>query len=203
MTALRRTEAGELFRLGGMPSETTPGEPAWLIKVAAAPDGTAAAAQMTEDADVLPDGVTEKLQKSLAFAYPYMAATAAPSKQTATGRKGRDKDAEAAENAREPKMLHRSWRSPGFLEAKADGREYGNALHAAMQYIRYEVCEDEDSVRREVDRMVRQGFLTGKQGEMVFFLHPYDHVACLQESLFHFSITERTHHHDHLQTKKP
>ena len=36
-----------------------------------------------------------------------------------------------------------------------------------MQYIRYEVCEDEDSVRREVDRMVRQGFLTGKQGEMV------------------------------------
>ena len=90
-----------------------------------------------------------------------------PSKQTATGRKGRLKDAEAAEDTEEPKHPERSWRQPSFLKGKVEGKTYGNAIHAAMQYIRFETRSDPEAVKKEIDALVQQGFLKPEQGEMV------------------------------------
>ena len=166
-TAMSRVEAGELFALGGRPGRVKVTESPWKITVTQAPQEAEEATGLAEEGLVLPEGLRQKLQKALMFRYPHDTATMTPSKQTATQRKGRQKDAEAAENARGSKTVHRNWRKPGFLETRIDGREYGNAIHAAMQYIRYEACGSEDDVRREVERMVEQGFLSRKQGDMV------------------------------------
>ena len=36
-----------------------------------------------------------------------------------------------------------------------------------MQYIRYENCSDSESVKKEIDALVQQGFLKPEQGQMV------------------------------------
>ena len=166
LAALQHTEAGALHGLGGKPAQTHIGKYPWKICVTEAPEITEGSA-LAEEKRTLPQGVTEKLQKALAFRYAHLLATMAPSKQTATGRKGRHKDTEAAENAAEPKQLQRSWRQPSFLKGKVEGKAYGNAIHAAMQYIRYENCTDTESVRREIDTMVQHGFLKPEQGKVV------------------------------------
>lgn len=165
MTALRRTEAGELFALGGRPRETVPGDPVWKIKVSGAPNHTAEAMEMTEESAVLPDETVEKLRQSLQFSYPYPEATASPSKQTATGRKGRHKDQEAAEDAPAVDKTAISWRKPD--RKNASGTDMGNAVHALMQYIRFEDCSDEAAVARERDRLVAEGLLTRDQGALI------------------------------------
>lgn len=167
MTALQRTEAGELFALGGKPKETTPGDPTWLIRVAAA--DTAGTAVKASEPDVLsaPEDFVSMLQESLAFSYPYKAATLAPSKQTATQRKGRDKDTEAAEHAQEPKVSKRNWRSASSLRMAPGGKDVGNAMHAVMQYLRFDACADEQGVRQEVNRLTVEGYLTPEQAQWV------------------------------------
>ena len=91
----------------------------------------------------------------------------APSKQTATDRKGREKDAEAALFAEENHTFVRNWRSPSFLCHTTDAKAYGNAIHAAMQYIRYENCSCPQAVRQEIDRLRQEGFLSSEQADMV------------------------------------
>ncbi len=168
MAALRRTEAGELFALGGRPVETVPGEPAWRISVVT-PQIFGDAAQ--EAAEELQPGVSEQerqlLRQGLGFVYPHRAATRAPSKQTATQRKGREKDREAAENVPEPRQIHRAMRKPAFLQPQATGIQVGNATHSVMQYIRFEACGDLPGVQAEVERLVSQGYLTVQEGAWV------------------------------------
>jgi ATP-dependent helicase/nuclease subunit A len=164
--ALRRTEAGELFALGGKPLRTAPGEPAWKIRCVTAPE--AAAVGLPEElAEAMPADAPMLLRQSLSFRYGHEEATHAPSKQTATQRKGREKDAEAAENTQEPKVIHRSWRRPAFAEAEAGGAEFGNAMHACLQFIRYDACDSAEGVLREVERLVKAGLLTEEQGQLV------------------------------------
>ena len=164
--ALRRTEAGELFALGGKPLRTAPGEPAWKIRCVTAPE--AAAVGLPEElAEAMPADAPMLLRQSLSFRYGHEEATHAPSKQTATQRKGREKDAEAAENTQEPKVIHRSWRRPAFGEAEAGGAEFGNAMHACLQFIRYDACDSVEGVLREVERLVKAGLLTEEQGQLV------------------------------------
>ena len=107
------------------------------------------------------------LQKALQYEYPHLSATQAPSKQTATGRKNRAKDAEAAEGTQEPKFVHREWRSASFGIKKTAGKEYGNAIHGAMQFVRYDACGDAEQVQQELYRLVKQGFLRQEQADMV------------------------------------
>jgi ATP-dependent helicase/nuclease subunit A len=165
MTALRRTEAGELFALGGRPNETVPGEPEWKIKVTSAPGSIAVAQQIKEETISFPEELTEKLRCSLDFVYPHTAATAAPSKQTATGRKGRDKDTEAAEDAPAAEKTAISWRKPAG--GRLAGKEIGNAVHTLMQHIRFERCSDETAVQQELERLIAEGFLTQEQGAVI------------------------------------
>jgi ATP-dependent helicase/nuclease subunit A len=108
----------------------------------------------------------------LEFHYFHDAATQAPSKQTATGRKGRVKDEEAAENTQETASVsHRPWRRPGFLDQKMQPHTYGKVMHAAMQFLRYENCGSAESVERELDRLVQEGFLNREQVDAVNCAH--------------------------------
>ncbi|MGN1000164.1 MAG: helicase-exonuclease AddAB subunit AddA [Faecousia sp.] len=167
MAAMQRTEAGELFALGGKPACTAPGNPPWLIRVAEAPEKRVETAHTAEFSAQLPAGTVDRLREGLSFRYAHEEATRSPSKQTATQRKGREKDAEAAEDTWEPGQAIRTWRQPAFHSGEVPGTAYGTATHAVMQYIRYDVCTGEAGVRQEICRMVAEGFLTEEQGRMV------------------------------------
>lgn len=166
LTALSRSEAGELFGIGGKPNETQMLEYPWRIRVVEAPLLNDSSTDVQLEREMPPNAV-EQIRQGLSFCYPYVAATVAPSKQTATQRKGRLKDQEAAENTEPPKEVHRTWRQISFVENKIQGKEYGTALHVVMQYICYEACTSTDAVRDEVKRLVEEEFITPKQGELV------------------------------------
>ncbi len=167
LAALRKTEAGRLQELGGRPHETKIGVYPWKIDVVTAPEDTGIIMDTQRKNDALREEQLEQLKKGLSFRYAHRAATLAPSKQTATGLKGRIKDEEARENTREPRKITRTWRKPVFETVQHEGRVYGNALHAAMQHLKYENCGDVEQVRMEIRRLVQQGFLTEEQASMV------------------------------------
>ena len=167
LAAMQRTEAGELHALGGRPGETRLGEHPWKIRVTQAPETGETASVLTESLRTMPEGAEEQLKTALSFRYAHIPATQAPSKQTATGRKGRIKDAEAAEDTQEPRNLERSWRRPSFLSSQVEGKARGSAIHAALQYLCYESCGSVEDVKQEIQRLVAQGFLKQEQGEMV------------------------------------
>ncbi|MDO5400209.1 MAG: helicase-exonuclease AddAB subunit AddA [Eubacteriales bacterium] len=205
LAALRRTEAGALHALGGRPMETVSDGHPWNIQVTAAPEEIQAAAAPAQQRQPLPGDAAARLKQALAFRYPHQAATVTPSKQTATGRKGRVKDAEAAEKTREPKPLQRTWRAPAFAATQTSQTEYGTVIHAALQYIRYENCGSPQAVAGEIQELVEKGFLTADQGAMVdcgkiaaFFATPLGEklragADCLRE--FKFSILDRGSHY--------
>ena len=135
LEAMSHTEAGQLHALGGKPARTRIGDYPWRITVSRAPEASEGGGLQTQEREEIPRGAAELLRQSLTFRYAHTAATKAPSKQTATDRKNRQKDAEAAENAPEHRQPTRIWRRPGFGKQQPEGKTYGNALHAAMQYI--------------------------------------------------------------------
>jgi len=114
----------------------------------------------------LPKEMIHRLQQALDFRYEHTAATLAPSKMTATQRKGRVKDQEAAEHTDESGTIRRNWRKPAFLGTEIQGKTYGSAIHAVMQYIRYENCADEAGVDAEIKRLVEQRFVTEEAASM-------------------------------------
>lgn len=203
LTAVQHREAGELHALGWRPAETYLGKFPWKIRLLEPEEKEQEAETSGEAASLMPEGTVEMLKSTLTFRYGHCAATHAPSKQTATGRKGRIKDEEAAENA--PVQSHRTWRRPSFLSAETRGKAYGRAIHAAMQYIRYEACGSEAAVSREIDRLVEEGYLSKEQGELVnrkqiarFFATEMGRklssgVPCLRE--FKFSILDDGSHY--------
>ena len=167
--ALNRPEAGELRNTVGTHEVSTDTQYPWLVRVMPGfdllPDHAA-----LEEAPVrkpMPENALEELGLRLGFVYPHAAATQAPSKQTATARKGREKDMEAAQDAPEERKPLRVWRAPSFLGPQRDGRAYGSAMHKAMQFLHFEACGDEKSVRREIQRLVEEDFLTPEEGKLV------------------------------------
>lgn len=204
LAAMGRTEAGAL-RIGddGL-IRTHLGTFPWIVKRERMDAVDAAEQSAASGGDALPLELEQEIRESLAFQYAHTAAVSAPSKQTATGRKGRQKDAEAAENAPSA-AASMTWRAPTFLSGKRDALAYGTAMHAAMQFISYEACGSEAEVRREIDRLVQQGFLKPEQGEMVNCAHIAAFFAtelgkmllggaeCLRE--FKFSILDSGTHY--------
>ena len=166
LEAMQRTEAGEFHALGGRPLQTRSSAYPWKIALVESTTATEAASASGE-AVKLPEGSIEQLRGSLEFQYGHLPATMAPSKRTATDRKGRSKDEEAAENTQERTQGIRSWRKPSFLSSQRAGKAYGNAIHGAMQYIDYHKCDSTDHIRQEIQRLVEQRFLTAEQGELV------------------------------------
>ena len=167
-SALRRTEAGEFFAVSSKPGETAVSDSPWLIRIS---DGSLVDSQLSVQHGET--GLTSRvydiasIRNQLTFSYAHSAATVTPSKQTATQRKGREKDKEAAEQAQEPKHIHRTWRKPEFVASNRSGTTYGSAVHAALQYIRYAACTDEAGVKSEILRLVQEQFLTPEQGAMI------------------------------------
>lgn len=167
LEAMRRTEAGELHAAGSRPQQTHGSRYPWKIEVIQATEISASGTLLRESHAAMPEEAVTRLKNALSFQYAFAAATQAPSKQTATDRKGRVKDTEAAEHTQEPRRPVRSWRQPGFRSEKVEGKAYGNAIHGAMQYLRYENCGSTAEVIREVERLVAERFLTEEQGKLV------------------------------------
>lgn len=167
LAAMGHTEAGALFAKAGAIGNGRIGRFPWKIQVVETTEKQKTVSGISEGKPELPNWAEKEIREGLAFRYAHTAATAAPSKQTATGRKGREKDTEAAENTQEPRHVVRTWRRPAFLSGKQDGKAYGSVMHCAMQYIRYENCGNEAAVRQEITRLTEEGFLTSEQGEMV------------------------------------
>ncbi len=166
LTALQRVEAGELFTLCGRPDSVSLKEPLWNIRLVKAPE-LVDRQQEASQTENMPDDLEDRLRQGLSFRYRYSGATETPSKQTATQLKGRAKDQEAAENAQELSKSVRFWRKPGFIEEVSYGKEFGNAIHAVMQYIDYAACREEMGVAEEIGRLVSQRYISPRQGEMV------------------------------------
>lgn len=169
LSALRKTEAGAFFAPAGNPAHTETDSFPWKIAVSEAPvlEGSGVELEQQQFRDVLPAREAEALRESLRYTYPHQAATQAPSKQTATQRKGRFRDEEAAENAKSTEFSFRSWRKPSFAAADPQGTAYGNAMHAALQYIRYSECSSVENVEQEIRRLQQEGFLSEEQAAMV------------------------------------
>jgi ATP-dependent helicase/nuclease subunit A len=166
LTALQRTEAGELFALGGRPEIIESETEAWSIRVVQAKNADVSHSEQIQQASV-PQNLVRKIQEGLAFRYAHSAATEAPGKQTATQRKGRIKDAEAAENTPAPVAKDRLWREASFAGSQPSGKDYGNAIHSLMQYIDYGACADEAGVRNEIQRLVAQQYITPQQAQWI------------------------------------
>ena len=167
LATMGRTEAGALHALGGKPASTRVSDIPWKICVSEAPEAVRSGMVDPEKSPQVDPARQEHLKGALTFRYPWLAATQAPSKQTATDKKGRIKDAEAAEDTWEPKQTVRNWRVPSFLSDDVEGKRYGNAIHAAMQFIRYEHCADLEGVEQEIRRMTAEEFLTQEQAGLV------------------------------------
>lgn len=161
LAALRRTEAGEFFAVAGHPGNTTVSEHPWRIRII---DGVDPLCGSSVQNQTMPKTSTEVLRQSLNYRYPHAAATIAPSKQTATQRKGRDKDQEAAEDAPQPTPFDGGWRKPSFAEKSVQPTDYGSAVHRAMQYIRY---QDGVDISKELDTMAERGLLTEEQARLI------------------------------------
>ncbi len=162
-TAMTRTEAGEFFALGGHPDCATVRDHVWRISVV---DGTTLTEQYALGEEDQTRGkleIDDRFITNLQFQYRYKQATEVPSKLTATQLKGRVLDTEIAEGAagRRPS----GFRHPGETPKKS-GTNYGNAIHAILQYIRFDSCSDADSIGREVERLVQEQRISIEQANI-------------------------------------
>ena len=152
---------------------------------------------------VRPTGMGEgELRKALTWRYPWARDVEIPSKLTATQLKGRELDREAAEHTPQAGTRRGEGvlRRPRFAEEEfgLTPAQKGVALHLVMQYIDFSKASSEAQVAREVERLVREEYLTPEQGKAVdparlaaFFASPLGREACASPTLrreFKFSI---------------
>lgn len=135
----------------------------WNIQYVAAPQETERVSLEEETAECVPNALIDRLEKDLAYSYPFVASTQIPSKQTATQLKGRQKDSESAENTNAHVNQYRSWKKPSFASDGIDATDHGNAMHTIMQYISLERCDNTNSIEQEIQRIADAGFLTDAQ----------------------------------------
>ena len=168
MAALCRTEAGELLNLVEGNQVSRIWDTVWKIvyaDLALAPEMAEAADSLRDRTPPRPDARAVQL---LSFQYPHRAVSDVPGKLTATQLKGRIQDQEAAEGAVEPQRpASYRFRRASFLPGRLSPAEKGTATHLFMQFASYEACRSEDAIRRELERLVREEFLTLEQAEAV------------------------------------
>ena len=128
--------------------------------------------------------------------YVHETAVGTPGKLTATQLKGRVEDDELeAMTYTDPRFD-----KPNFQQKPLSGAERGIAIHTAMQYIVYERCTTEDGVRKELDRLLNEKFLTPQQFAAVapdkilnFFRSPLGHRVLSADRVireFKFSLLQ-------------
>ena len=166
MAALKRTESGELFRRGGCINTTESVGKPWLVRVVEG-NVSDAALPHAETQTSVSDEVLAQIRHGLSMHYPHLEATKAPSKQTATQRKGRIKDQEAAENAKDDPIVFRTWRKPAFVERSIDAASYGTAVHSVLQHVDLRSACDETAILQEVERLRACEILTSEQASQI------------------------------------
>lgn len=159
MAAMARTEAGELFAAAGQSECSRVTEYPWRIALHNAQDYLPSA-EIPEEPDSAEEFKPLELHTT---AYAYPAASAAPTKLTATQLKGRELDEEAAEHTLPRELLH--FPEPRFPEGERplSAAERGTAIHLAMQFVRYEACGTLEGVRAELARLGDRRMLTPQQ----------------------------------------
>lgn len=186
MAALLRPEAGVLRHAADADEmESIPVEGRWDIQFHA----SVTSEPETVAAEPVPAPELPTVSAPLAqFVDPHAGAAATPSKLTATQLKGRYQDEEAAEFAsaewsgvQPPAAALPRFEQPRFA-AEQQGlspAERGIAAHLFMQYADYARCGELPGVQAELQRLVREEFLSPEQAEAVrpetiltFFAHP-------------------------------
>lgn len=165
-TAMKRSDAGAFFSLGGCPECSTPINIPWKIQVVEAPNDNYYSDSEDYIEARLDENLLARMGDNLSFLYPYISATKTPSKQTATQLKGRIKDQESAEYAHDKKQKPFNWRKPTFVDCSIHGKTYGNTIHTVMQYIQFDRCDSEDSISVEIQRMVDCGYISTEQAKL-------------------------------------
>ena len=128
----------------------------------------AAAEEERQSGTAVPDpAFAGRLARNLSFVYPYAAASALPSKVTATELKDRaERDEEAQSIA--PRR-RRSFREPDFTRAQkpVSGAERGTATHLALQVMDFSQTGGEEAVRAEIERLRAERYLTEREAGAV------------------------------------
>lgn len=138
----------------------------WPITYVKAPNAVKEVESEFHISGKMPVGTVDRIRRGIAYQYPYMDATQTPSKQTATQLKGRSKDSEAAENA--GNIIHyRNWRKPSFVDSDLSATDRGNIMHTVMQHIRFENCNGIDNIRKEIEFLIQQGYISSDQIDAV------------------------------------
>ena len=168
LTAMRRTEAGQLFSAGLKPEESTVSQMPWDIRFFESSSVDVDTPIVEDTVSVQTDKETvNQLRQSLAFVYSHQSATVIPSKQTATQIKGRQKDLEASENTRNASVASRLWREPGFAKKQDTGRAFGNAVHTVMQRLDISSVDSPTQIAQQITGLVADGFITAEQAEII------------------------------------
>ena len=160
LTALSKTEAGAFFSLGGQTICRRPSEHPWLIQIAKAGQPHGYYHEDVLQPMSLDRNTTQRLREGLSFRYPYQSATQLPSKLTATQLKGRYKDQEVSEQAPNSERRSANFRKPSFADNGVQGKVYGNAIHAVMQYIPYSACKSVPQIDDALLRLTEQGYIS-------------------------------------------
>ena len=135
---------------------------------------------------------------ALSFSYPFRNATVFPSKQTATQLKGRMKDQEVQQDAKQQKVYY-SWRKPSFADSKSvDALAVGTATHKALQFLRIDGEPTDEALDIALTALRNQGrlqdnelALIDKNAIAIFFRSPLGRKILSSENVlreFKFSI---------------
>ena len=161
-TSMTKTEAGEFFALGGHPNCAAVQKNAWKISAVNGLDDVSKCASV-QGTDQNVAMVDDGFDATLRFQYAHKPATTVPSKLTATQLKGRLLDSEVAEQADNVRPV--AFRHPGESPRKG-GTNYGNAIHAILQYIRFDACDSVENIRQDVARLVMEKRISEDQADM-------------------------------------
>lgn len=171
-TVLCRRDSGALWPELDVPRPKLPeneGYP-WDIRLLSGADCERAQGPGAGEAEAPASDVPEGLAERLSWRYPHQASAAIASKLTATQLKGREKDAEAAENGVElrPAAPQTTLRRPVFEGNRPlTPAQRGTALHMVMQYLNYDRANDLNGISDEIARLVAGQYITPQQGEAV------------------------------------
>lgn len=108
----------------------------------------------------------QKILEKLTWVYPHLQAAELPSKLTATQLKGRQLDAEAAEDTAVSRPVWRApFERPDFAAQKLGltAPQRGTALHKVLQYLDFDRTGSAQEIRGEIERLVREWFLTEEE----------------------------------------
>lgn len=163
MAALCRTEAGPLHVLTGGNDVSFVQDMPWLITYSDLSFVVEQERVRKEDTKSSVS-VDPRSLELLQCGYSGWKISNVPSKLTATQLKGRIQDEEASEQAAEvysPPKLH--FRKAAFSPKQLTAAEKGTATHLFLQFAKYDNCLNLADIQRELDRLVREEFLSREQ----------------------------------------